>query len=426
MLKSRLFKNSIYTVAALSCVGLVPFLFNILVARTFGKEVLGEVNIALSFSLIITLFVTNYFGTAGNKFLAEYRGRNYLEPFKFILFSILIVPVLFLTIIVLFLIWQWDYFSSQFSIQPELLLPIIFYIYFRSYYIIFRRLFYGVDLVKNYAIIEISSDLVFFISISLVTSLNLPHLLIHTYLMGYIFFTILSLILLSKKYKTLIDPLQSVRHYNYKPILRDVNKYGLLTMIGTSASTGTGYLSMIFTGYYLSTSDAGTYSSVLAIISILMFLPRLVTQVLLPEFSKLYGAGDYALIIKTLKYTIASLTAIALVIIVPLFIFSDTILAIFGPSFSNGSQILRIILPSVFLRIVSVPLITFLSGTKYVLYPNIGGIIIFISSVISWYLLVPSLNLIGIAIGYSFGIILGIVYLIIMSGIKLRKFQLEH
>ena len=244
--------------------------------------------------------------------------------------------------------------------------------------------------------------------------------------MGYIFFTILSLILLSKKYKTLIDPLQSVRDYNYKPILRDVNKYGLLTMIGTSASTGTGYLSMIFTGYYLSTSDAGTYSSVLAIISILMFLPRLVTQVLLPEFSKLYGAGDYALIIKTLKYTIASLTAISLLIIVPLFIFSDTILAIFGPSFSNGSQILRIILPSVFLRIVSVPLITFLSGTRYVLYPNIGGIIIFISSVMSWYLLVPSLNLIGIAIGYSFGIILGILYLIIMSGIKLRKFQLEH
>ena len=108
MLKSRLFKNSIYTIAALACVGLVPFLFNILVARTFGKDVLGEVNIALSFSLIITLFVTNYFGTAGNKFLAEYRGRNYLEPFKFILFSILIIPVLFLTIIVLFLIVIFD------------------------------------------------------------------------------------------------------------------------------------------------------------------------------------------------------------------------------------------------------------------------------------------------------------------------------
>lgn len=426
MLGNRLLKNSIYTVAALSFVGLVPFIFNILVARTFGKDVLGEINIALSFSLIITLFVTNFFGTAGNKFLAEYRGRNYLEPFKFILFFLLLAPIISLTVIAFILIWKWEYFSSQFSIQPDLLLPLVLYIFFRSYYIILRRLFYGVDLVKTYAIIEIISDLVFFISIGFVVSLNLSHYLIHTYLIGYIFFTTVSFVMLNKKYKALIAPLKNVVPFNYKPVLWNYSKYGFLTMIGTSASTGTGYLSMIFTGYYLSTSEAGTYSSVLAIISILMFLPRLVTQVLLPEFSKLYGAGDYALIIKTLKYTIASLTVIAVLIIAPLYIFSESILAIFGPSFSSGSQILRIILPSVFLRIISIPLITFLSGTKYVLYPNIGGVIIFISSVASWYLFVPSLSLIGIAIGYSIGIILGILYLITMAGIKLKKFQLEH
>ncbi|MBL7013939.1 MAG: lipopolysaccharide biosynthesis protein [Candidatus Marinimicrobia bacterium] len=426
MLGNRLFKNSIYTVAALSFVGLVPFIFNILVARTFGKDVLGEINIALSFSLIITLFVTNFFGTAGNKFLAEYRGRSYLEPFKFVLLFLLIAPIISLMVIAFILIWKWEYFSSQFSIQPDLLLPLVLYIFFRSYYIILRRLFYGVDLVKSYAIIEIISDLVFFISIGFVVSLNLSHYLIHTYLTGYIFFTTVSFIMLNKKYKALIAPLNNVIPFNYKPVLLDYSKYGFLTMIGTSASTGTGYLSMIFTGYYLSTSEAGTYSSVLAIISILMFLPRLVTQVLLPEFSKLYGAGDYTLIIKTLKYTIASLTVIAILIISPLYFFSESILAIFGPSFSSGSQILRIILPSVFLRIISIPLITFLSGTKYVLYPNIGGVIIFISSVACWYLFVPSLHLIGIAIGYSIGIILGILYLITMVGIKLKKFQLEH
>jgi len=426
VLGNRLFKNSIYTVAALSFVGLVPFIFNILVARTFGKDVLGEINIALSFSLIITLFVTNFFGTAGNKFLAEYRGRSYLEPFKFVLLFLLIAPIISLMVIAFILIWKWEYFSSQFSIQPDLLLPLVLYIFFRSYYIILRRLFYGVDLVKSYAIIEIISDLVFFISIGFVVSLNLSHYLFHTYLTGYIFFTTVSFIMLNKKYKALIAPLNNVIPFNYKPVLLDYSKYGFFTMIGTSASTGTGYLSMIFTGYYLSTSEAGTYSSVLAIISILMFLPRLVTQVLLPEFSKLYGAGDYTLIIKTLKYTIASLTVIAILIISPLYIFSESILAIFGPSFSNGGQILRIILPSVFLRIISIPLITFLSGTKYVLYPNIGGVIIFISSVACWYLFVPSLHLIGIAIGYSIGIILGILYLITMAGIKLKKFQLEH
>ena len=56
-------------------------------------------------------------------------------------------------------------------------------------------------------------------------------------------------------------------------------------MIGTVASTGTGYLSIIITGMYLSNSEAGIYSAILSIISILMFIPKLFTQVFLPEFS---------------------------------------------------------------------------------------------------------------------------------------------
>ena len=197
-------------------------------------------------------------------------------------------------------------------------------------------------------------------------------------------------------------------------------------MIGTSASTGTGYLSMIFTGYYLSSSDAGLYSSVLSIISILMFLPRLTSQVLLPEFSKLYGAGKSTSILQTLKIAFGLLLIIAIAVNGILFIFAENILMLFGPTFSSGSLILRIILPSVFLRMISVPLITFLSGTKYVLHPNIGGVIIFITSVACWFFLVPIYGLLGIALGYSIGIATGLIYLMIMGGFKLRAFHLEY
>ncbi|MED5426630.1 MAG: hypothetical protein VX586_02060, partial [Candidatus Neomarinimicrobiota bacterium] len=97
MLNKHLFKNSLYTGAALCFVGFVPFIFNILVARIFGKETLGTINVALSFCLVLTVFVTNFFGTSGNKFLAEYRGRQSLEPFKLVFFTILIGPVIVLT-----------------------------------------------------------------------------------------------------------------------------------------------------------------------------------------------------------------------------------------------------------------------------------------------------------------------------------------
>mgnify|MGYP003345846194 CR=1 FL=1 len=64
-LSKRLVQNSLHTGLALAFVGVIPFAFNFLIARTFGKETLGTINVSISFCLIITIFVTNFFG---NKF----------------------------------------------------------------------------------------------------------------------------------------------------------------------------------------------------------------------------------------------------------------------------------------------------------------------------------------------------------------------
>jgi hypothetical protein len=75
---------------------------------------------------------------------------------------------------------------------------------------------------------------------------------------------------------------------------------------------------------------------------------------------------------------------------------------------------------------ISIPFVSFLSGTKYVIYPNIGGLIILAISTISWFILVPKYQLIGITIGYTIGIIIGIGYQIIMAILKIKKFTLNY
>ena len=57
---------------------------------------------------------------------------------------------------------------------------------------------------------------------------------------------------------------------------------------------------------------------------------------------------------------------------------------------------------------ISIPFVSFLSGTKYIIFPNIGGLLILFTSLAAWLLLVPDLQLIGIAVGYTIGIIIGI------------------
>ena len=157
-----------------------------------------------------------------------------------------------------------------------------------------------------------------------------------------------------------------------------------------------------------------------------MFLPKLVTQVLLPEFSKLFGAGEENSIIHTLKYSFWFIFIIAMIINGFLFVFAEDILSIFGNSFSSGDLILRVMIPGVFIRMISVPLVTFLSGTEYVIYPNIGGIIILIVSVITWTIFVPTYGLIGIASGYVSGISIGIGFQMVLAVIKIRSFNSRH
>ena len=425
-LSKRLIKNSFHTGLALAFVGLVPFAFNFLIARTFGREILGTINISLSFCLMITAFVTNYFGTAGTKFLAEYRGKKSIEHFIFIFKVSFIGPLIILTVIGLILALNLEFFSKSFSLDPNLFNSLIAYTFIRSYYIIIRRVFYGIDLVRSYAINEIISAIIMLTSLVFVCYANRPDLLIECYLLSYTLFCLLGLRTLLEKFNSITKEMTSNEKFDWKEVIKSFSYYGTISMIGTVASTCTGYISIIVTGIYLAHSDAGLYSSVLAIISVLMFIPKLFTQVFFPEFSKLFGKGDKEKIFQIFNQGTKIMLGVATIVCLSVFIFSVEIISIFGKDFSNGSLILRIILPSLFVRMISIPFVSFLSGTKYVIYPNIGGIVILMISTISWFILVPKYQLIGIAIGYSIGIIIGIGYQIIMAVLKIKNFTLNY
>ena len=422
-LSKRLVQNSLHTGLALAFVGVIPFAFNFLIARTFGKETLGTINVSISFCLMITIFVTNFFGTSGTKFLAEYRGSKKLEHFKIVLKLVFIGPLILTSVISIILIMNWEYFSYNFSLSSNFLFVLILFLYLRSYYIIFRRVLYGVDLVKTYAVNEALSALIMLVALLFVCLTEKKEFLIHCYLISYAFFFLLSFISFSKKFKSITSKLVSSEKINSMKVIKSFANYGLVSMVGTVASTSTSYISLIIIGIHLSHSDAGIYSSVLTIVSILMFFPKLFTQVFLPEFSKLFGEGDNKRIFQIFNKTNSVMILLSALICLIVFIFSHNILSIFGKEFSEGSLILRILIPSLFIRMISIPFVSFLSGTKYVLYPNIGGIIILIISSLCWVLLVPDYNLVGIAIGYTAGIVIGIGYQIFVAILKIKSFS---
>lgn len=404
-------------------VGAVPFLFNFLVAKNFGDVILGSVNVAISFCLIITTFITNFFGSAGNKFLAEYRGSKSLNKFNHVIKLTFLGALLTLFIINIIIFFLKPLVFDFFSLPHQMFFSIVAYIFARTFYIIFRKAFYGTDLIKKYLIIEILSGFLMLCIISYVCKHKLSSLLITTFVVYYSFFTILSAIAFIRSYKQIKSELVKDSRFEEHPTSSSFFKYGFTSMIGTVASTGTGYLSIIITGMYLSNSEAGIYSAILSIISILMFIPKLFTQVFLPEFSKLFGQNNFNQIIKIIKKSTTLLILLSLMICFIIFILSENILGIYGSNFILGDNALKILIPSIFIRMISIPFVAFLSGTKYVIYPNLGGIIILGISLGSWLFLVPYMGLVGVALGYTFGIFIGIGYQIIIAIIKINKIR---
>jgi len=404
-------------------VGFVPFLFNYLIAKHFGDEILGSVSISISFCLIITIFITNFFGSAGNKFLAEYRGSKNLSRFNHIIKLMFLGTLLSLIIFSIIIYFGWSSFYHLFSLPVEMVLTILFYIFVRTFYIIFRRAFYGTDLIKQYVVIEIFSGLIMICSILYVCVNRINSFLIETFIISYSFFIFISAITFVLNYRKIKLDLIEDKKFKSKSTSYSFYKYGLTSMIGTVASTGTGYLSVIITGIYLTNSEAGIYSSILSIVSILMFIPKLFTQVFLPEFSKLFGQNNFDEILKILKKSTILLILLSFSICFLIFIFSENILRIFGENFITGNTALIILIPSVFIRIISIPFIAFLSGTKYVIYPNIGGVIILLVSVATWLFLIPNLGLMGVALGYTIGILVGIGFQIAIALTKLNLFK---
>ena len=209
---------------------------------------------------MITIFISNFFGSAGNKFLAEFRGRENFNNFIFTLKIIFFGSVASLVFVSSILLKWWSYFSERFSLPQESYIIIIAYIFFRTMYILFRRTLYGMDLVKNYTLNEIVSAFFMLGSTFYVCFIGNENLLMQTYILSYMIFFLFCLFSIAKNFRLFKNKLNKTNGLSKRQVFINYLKYGTVSMVGTVASTGTGYISVIVTGLVLNHTEAGIYT----------------------------------------------------------------------------------------------------------------------------------------------------------------------
>jgi len=389
-------KAILFSSIAFALIGSLKMLFNIIVSRSFGTDsilILGMTNVALSFALLISMIISTGLTNSMNKFVSDYISRNDKSSARLVyernMRINLIIVLPFVIIIGIFSneiggLLGVDVAYIYFS------LPIIF---FSSFYYLIRATFYSLKDSKGYLKREIVADVSFFIVLFILITFNSFASILLSFSALYVVFIVISI----KKIDENLPKIKAIGSSEKNPIL----SYASLTTIGTIMSMATAYLPNILTSSISGARAAALFAVAYSVIMIVLLIPNVMSQVLLPRVSGLWGRLKVESIRRAISLWTASLIIVCGIVIGLMIILCEDILNIlFGEEYVDAKPTLILLLIGVFMISVSRPSNIALIGTKYVKISAIVSIIAFCIALIIWNSLIRIEGELGAAMGY--------------------------
>jgi O-antigen/teichoic acid export membrane protein len=82
-MKESLVKNAILTGIALIFVGLTQVVYNVVIGKTFGAGILGQVNLVISAAILFSLVISTFVENSATKFLSEFSAKKNEKKVKY-------------------------------------------------------------------------------------------------------------------------------------------------------------------------------------------------------------------------------------------------------------------------------------------------------------------------------------------------------
>lgn len=389
-LVKTLIKNSIFTAIILIFVGLRRLIFNIFIGRNFGAAELGVVNIALATVFLLGPFVS-FFKGATTKYMSEYLGKGDANSanamFRIGFFFTLILSIV--SIMIMFIFYDWFIYKT--NVGANNFLYVVVLIPLSAFYLHYQLIYYGINKVKHYFIMEFLANIVFFIFLGISvyyykSAFLLPFIL--TYLLFFMISTYF--------FKSYFKPIPA----DNKIITLKATKFSSYLLIGNLVGVVGREFSVLITSSYVSTLWLGYYVAAFTLLKPLNLIPSVLRPVIYPSQSYQFGKGRFDLISKTLNESTRWLAVLTSFMCGIYILLSDFILEVmFSSSFTMASLTMQILAIGMFCAIITVPSNNTLTGTKYVRTQTIISIIYLIAMVIPWIFLIPVYGIIGTAIG---------------------------
>ena len=154
---------------------------------------------------------------------------------------------------------------------------------------------------------------------------------------------------------------------------------------------------------------------------IILYIPSAISNMTLPIMSNLLGEGKYQQYKKMLLVNSFMLAGIALVVSLPIVIFSSEIMALYGPGFSTGTDILLLICFYSVLWAANIVIGQVLWTTGSTMLAMLLAALRALLLLGCFFYLVPH-NALGLALAYSATYLLQTIYQSIISAINVKKY----
>lgn len=381
----------VWTLVAVASNGVARLLTVVMVGRAGGVDVLGSFQTGLSVAQLLVLLLPTALGSAASKFVAQGRANPAVgdpnEVYRFLRKRLrLAIVVLGVGALAVWLAVEGR--DTWGAVEVVVLTCVL------SWYSLNRGLLFGLGLARRSAFWDITTSVCAVVLIAALVILADPqHGALLVVALTYALFAVVN--------TPRADPgsLSAARR-------SEVDRFCVAVVFGTLASTGFLQLTMIMSRVVGGTEAAGQFAAALNLATPVSLLGASLSLVIFPELSGAMSRGDRRRVNTLVDRAFRLLLVLTVpVLVVTQFAAEPVVRAVLGRDFSDASSVLVILMASVMLTTVGIPCVTALTsggqrGVRASALLSCAGLAV---GVTSWTLLVPALDVDGVAWGYLVG-----------------------
>jgi O-antigen/teichoic acid export membrane protein len=417
--RSRLARDTLISLAAISLVGGSASVYSILIGRTMGERALGQAGLALAVGLGAAQLAMAGLAPALTRFCAAYRATGRPAAARASVLLGLIAALALGLVVAAVAAATAGGWAGRIGLRPALVTGVAVLIFLQTAYIGLKAALYGLGRVLTYAWAELAAGLVFAAAlIALLTGAMAD--LLGPFIAANLIFGVLAGGVVWGAVRALGPPTAGAGGDRLDG--RGFAHYTAVATVGSAAALARQPLAIMVTGAWWPAGEVGLLQAALALLPVVLLLPRAVELTLFPELSRAYGRADLVQLRRQtvtglhLSLVLLSLLAGDLLLLGP-----NLLGVLYGPAFVAAGGALAAVVVAGWATGLAVPAVAALSGADGVAIPNLAAVAGLAASLLAWAWLVPGSGATGAAAGLAAGA--GVVTLICLV-VAWRRYDL--